>query len=177
MDNADVASAREIEASLRERLDLESVGAAREAAETRRQEGRDDTAAQEQPFRDTDDARGTEEIRGTGDGDSTQQLQVAPSPGGGATNAAGDREGPEPEVEEPEVEPSSTRQDPAFRRSGSGEADTMSQRPDREFEREEPATPAGENRTADEFFGQEGQGDETEERKIFRASRFLRRRN
>ncbi|MEJ7870838.1 MAG: DivIVA domain-containing protein [Rubrobacteraceae bacterium] len=177
MDNADVASAREIEASLRERLDIESVGAAREAAETRRQEGRDDTAAQEQPFRDTDDARGTEEIRGTGDGDSTQQLQVAPSPGGGATNAAGDREGPEPEVEEPEVEPSSTRQDPAFRRSGSGEADTMSQRPDREFEREEPATPAGENRTADEFFGQEGQGDETEERKIFRASRFLRRRN
>ena len=177
MDNADVASAREIEASLRERLDLESVGAAREAAETRRQEGRDDTAAQEQPFRDTDETRGTEEIRGTGEGDSTQQLQVAPSPGGGATNAAGDREGPEPEVEEPEVEPSSTRQDPAFRRSGSGEADTMSQRPDREFEREEPATPAGENRTADEFFGQEGQGDETEERKIFRASRFLRRRN
>ena len=193
MDNADVASAREIEASLRERLDLESVGAAREAAETRRQEGRDDTAAQEQSFRDTDETddtaaqeqavrdtdetRGTEEIRGTGDGESTQQLQVAPSPGGGATNAAGDREGPEPEVEEPEVEPSSTRQDPAFRRSGSGEADTMSQRPDREFEREEPATPAGENRTADEFFGQEGQGDETEERKIFRASRFLRRRN
>jgi hypothetical protein len=52
----------------------------------------------------------------------------------------------------------------------------MSQRPDREFEREEP-TPPGENRAADEFFGQEGQGDETEERKIFRASRFLRRRN
>ncbi len=177
MDNADVASAREIEASLRERLDLESVGAAREAAETRRQEGRDDTAAQEQPFRDTDDARGTEEIRGTGDGESTQQLQVASSPGGGGvTNADGDRGGPEPEVEEPEVEPSSTRQDPAFRRSDSGEADTMSQRPDREFERAEPA-PAGENRAADEFFGQEGQGDEAEERKIFRASRFLRRRN
>ncbi len=193
MDNADVASAREIEASLRERLDLESVGAAREAAETRRQEGRDDTAAQEQSFRDTDETddtaaqeqavrdtdetRGTEEIRGTGDGESTQQLQVASSPGGGGvTNADGDRGGPEPEVEEPEVEPSSTRQDPAFRRSDSGEADTMSQRPDREFERAEPA-PAGENRAADEFFGQEGQGDEAEERKIFRASRFLRRRN
>ncbi len=191
MDNADVASAREIEASLRERLDLESVGAAREAAETRRQEGRDDTAAQEQSLRDTDDTaaqeqsvrdtdetRGTEEIRGTGDGESTQQLQVASSPdGGGVTNAAGDRGGPEPEVEEPEVEPSSTWQDPAFRQSSSGEADTMSQRPDREFERAEPTTPAGENRAADEFFGQEGQGDETEERKIFRASRFLRRRN
>lgn len=182
MDNADVASAREIEASLRERLDLESVGAAREAAETRRQEGRDDTAAQEQPFGDTNETRGTEKIRGTGDGDSTEQLQVAPSPGGEGTDAAGDRGGPEPEVEEPEVEepevePSSAQQEPAFRRSGSGEADTMAQRPDREFEREEPTTPAGENRTADEFFGQEGQGDETEERKIFRASRFLRRRN
>ncbi|MBA4116506.1 MAG: DivIVA domain-containing protein [Rubrobacter sp.] len=178
MDNADVASAREIEASLRERLDIESVGVAREAAETRRQEGRDDTAAQEQQFRDTDETRGTEEIRGTGDGESTQQLQVASSPGGGGvTNADGDRGGPEPEVEEPEVEPSSTRQDPAFRRSDSGEADTMSQRPDRESEREEPTAPARENRAADEFFGQEGQGDEAEERKIFRASRFLRRRN
>jgi hypothetical protein len=45
---------------------------------------------------------------------------------------------------------------------------------------------AGENRAADEFFGQGGsqggtqggtQGDEAEERKIFRASRFLRRRS
>ncbi len=175
MDNADVASAREIEASLRERLDIESVGVAREAAETRRQEGRDDTAAQEQQFRDTDETRGAEEIRGIGDGESTQQLQVSSSPGSGTTNAAGDRGGPE--VEEPEVEPSSTRQEPSFQQSSSGEADTMSQRPDRESEREEPTAPARENRAADEFFGQEGQGDENEERKIFRASRFLRRRN
>src|SRR3712207_2186840 len=36
MDNADVASAKEIEASLRERLDLESVATARQAAETQR---------------------------------------------------------------------------------------------------------------------------------------------
>jgi hypothetical protein len=37
--------------------------------------------------------------------------------------------------------------------------------------------PAGEGRTADEFFREgETRGDETEERKIFRASRFLRRR-
>ncbi|CAA9435662.1 MAG: Cell division initiation protein DivIVA [uncultured Rubrobacteraceae bacterium] len=177
MDNADVASAREIEASLRERLDLESVGAAREAAETRRQEGRDDTAAHEQPLRDTDETRGTEETRRTGDVESTQQLQVTSSPSGEGTSAVGDRGGAEPEVEEPEVEPSSTRQDPAFRRSGSAEADTMSQRPDREFERAEQSAPAEENRAADEFFGQEGQGDENEERKIFRASRFLRRRN
>ena len=58
MDNADVATAKEIEASLRERLDLESVAAAREAAETRDYEGtnyepqdyesRDDTIAHDQ---------------------------------------------------------------------------------------------------------------------------------
>src|ERR687885_2382239 len=45
MDNIDVASAKEIEASLRERLDLESVAAARAAAETRAQsEAEDDRA-------------------------------------------------------------------------------------------------------------------------------------
>src|SRR5215210_8562569 len=38
MDNADVASAKEIEASLRDRLDLESVVTARKAAETQRME-------------------------------------------------------------------------------------------------------------------------------------------
>jgi len=36
MDNVDVATAKEIESSLRDRLDLESVAAAHEAAETRR---------------------------------------------------------------------------------------------------------------------------------------------
>src|SRR5919199_1041445 len=38
MDNVDIASAKEIEASLRDRLDLESVAVAHEAAETRRLE-------------------------------------------------------------------------------------------------------------------------------------------
>src|SRR3712207_6196636 len=38
MDNADVLSAKEIEASLRERLDTESIAAARQAAETQRME-------------------------------------------------------------------------------------------------------------------------------------------
>src|ERR671933_1486864 len=42
MDNIDVASAKEIEASLRERLDLESVAAARAAAETRAQSEAED---------------------------------------------------------------------------------------------------------------------------------------
>ena len=49
---------------------------------------------------------------------------------------------------------------------------------DEEVEREE-GMPGGENRAADEFF-EEGRpqrsAEETEERRIFRASRFLRRR-
>jgi hypothetical protein len=81
---------------------------------------------------------------------------------------------PEPAVEEPEVEPSSIEDRPsevsaaAPDRSGIGE----------EVERE-VSMPSGENRAADEFF-EEGRSqqptEETEERRIFRASRFLRRR-
>jgi cell division initiation protein len=194
MDNADVATAREIEASLRERLDIESVGAAREAAETRRQEDYEDTAAQEDPARGTEEIRGgVEEVRrGVDDSESTQQIQFASAPGGGANDAMRSRgpepEAEEPEAEEPEAEPSSTQQSPTNQRNSSGDADTApSRRPDpgQEVEREE-SMPAGENRAADEFFGQGGsqggtqggtQGDEAEERKIFRASRFLRRRS
>jgi hypothetical protein len=46
-----------------------------------------------------------------------------------------------------------------------------------DHEDEEPVpTRRGQSRAADDFFGQGGGRDEDEERKIFRASRFLRRR-
>ena len=83
----------------------------------------------------------------------------------------------EPEAEESEVEPSSV-ESPAEQQSASGDAAAAAPETDitREVDREEPM-PAGEGRTADEFFREgETRGDETEERKIFRASRFLRRR-
>jgi hypothetical protein len=67
---------------------------------------------------------------------------------------------------------------PAEQQSASGDAAAAAPETDvtREVDREEPM-PAGEGRTADEFFREgETRGDETEERKIFRASRFLRRR-
>jgi len=54
MDNADVATAKEIEGSLRERLDLESVATAREAAETRRAE--DEEPAETSGAPESDDA-------------------------------------------------------------------------------------------------------------------------
>ena len=164
MDNTDVASAKEIESSLRERLDLESVAAAREAAETRRLEGRhDEPDAQE---------TGSMEAVGTQSGD-TERIEFVETPAGSTTGA----DTGEPEVDEAEVEPSSA-ESPADQQSASGRAAAAAPETDitREVDREEPI-PAGEDRTADEFFREgETRGDETEERKIFRASRFLRRR-
>ena len=205
MDNADVASAKEIEASLRERLDLESVATARQAAETR---GLDETrglqAESEEPAREEHgleerveervfegharEERGGEERRETTaagplaeDEESSvedQRIETAATPSGGATGASRERE-PQPEAEEPEVDPASV-ESPAGQQGASDEAATVAPGSDivEEVEREE-AMPAGENRAADEFF-EEGRRqqpvEEPEERRIFRASRFLRRR-
>ncbi len=177
MDNADVATAREIEASLRERLDLESVATAREAAETRGLDDRDEPDLQE---------TGSMEVVAEGGGD-TERIESVAAPDGGTAGAEtgelrSEPEVEEPEVEEPEVEPSSV-ESPAGQQSTSGEAVTAASGTDvaREVDREEPM-PAGEGRTADEFFREsetregETRAGENEERKIFRASRFLRRR-
>ncbi len=194
MDNADVASAKEIEASLRERLDLESVATARQAAETRgleetrgpqgesEERARGDHGPEERDL----DERGGERMR---EERSETAAALGPLAEGAESGAGGDRgvEVPstprgepyrepatEPEVEEPEVEPSSIEGRPP---------ETPATAPDRsgideEVEREE-GMPGGENRAADEFF-EEGRpqqpAEETEERRIFRASRFLRRR-
>jgi len=205
MDNADVASAKEIEASLRERLDLESVATARQAAETRGlEETRGLQAESEEPAREEHELeerveervfeghareeRGGEERRETTaagplaeDEESSvedQRIETAATPSGGATGASRERE-PQPEAEEPEVDPASV-ESPAGQQGASDEAATAAPGSDivEEVEREE-AMPAGENRAADEFF-EEGRRqqpvEEPEERRIFRASRFLRRR-
>lgn len=205
MDNADVASAKEIEASLRERLDLESVATARQAAETRGlEETRGLQAESEEPAPEEHgleerveervfegharEERGGEERRETTeagplaeDEESSvedQRIETAATPSGGATGASRERE-PQPEAEEPEVDPASV-ESPAGQQGASDEAATAAPGSDivEEVEREE-AMPAGENRAADEFF-EEGRRqqpvEEPEERRIFRASRFLRRR-
>jgi cell division initiation protein len=163
MDDADVASAKEIESSLRERLDLESIAAAREAAETRdlerdREERLEQTVAQDE----------------VESGYATQPEAVATPPGG----TTGERD-PQPEVEEPEVDPSSARS-PADQENASEEAAAGTETPDaaEEVDREEPM-PAEEGRAYDEFFDRgEARAEEgTEERKLFKASRFLRRRD
>ena len=162
MDNIDVASAREIEASLRGRLDLESVTAAREAAEVRSRT-EDEPAAET-----TSGAQGVAE----GGGTTARSVEAITTPAGGTTG----EHGPEPEVEEPEVEPSSTQDSPR-QESAAREAAAAPEPAAEEVDREEPM-PVEENRAADEFFGEGGPRNEDveEERKLFRASRFLRRR-
>ena len=200
MDNADVASAKEIEASLRERLDLESVATARQAAETRgldeawsledeSEEHEREERVEERVFEGhAREERGGEERReataagplaeGEESSVEAQRIETAASPSGGATGAS--REcGPQPEGEEPEVDPASV-ESPAGQQSASDEAATVAPESDivEEVDREE-AMPTEENRAADEFF-EEGRPqqppEEPEERRIFRASRFLRRR-
>ena len=101
LDNIDVASAKEIEASLRERLDLESVAAAREAAETRRLE--EELATQQTDSMESDAAQtGDTEID-----DTIQHVKTTATPSSGTYDTAPGGRGPQPEVEEPEVEPSS----------------------------------------------------------------------
>ena len=205
MDNADVASAKEIEASLRERLDLESVATARQAAETRgldeawslEDESEEDESEEHEREERVEERvfeghareeRGGEERReATAAGPlaedeessvEAQRIETAAAPSGEATGASRER-GPQPEAEEPEVDPASV-ESPAGQQSASDEAATAAPGSDivEEVEREE-AMPAGENRAADEFF-EEGRRqqpvEEPEERRIFRASRFLRRR-
>jgi cell division initiation protein len=162
MDNADVATAREIEASLRGRLDLESVAIAREAAETRGSETGE-------PADPSGGARGEEESV------DTRRVDTVATPSGGATGER--RGGPEPEVEEPEVDPSSVQSPTSQERAASQGAQSAAPGTAEEVDREEPM-PAGEGRAYDEFFDEDRTRTEepSEERKLFRASRFLRRR-
>lgn len=144
MEKMEVNSAKEIEASLRERLDTESIAVAREAAEH---------SAGEQQSMEPEDGGATQRIDADDLPEASPQL--------------------DPEVEEPEVEPSSVEDD------GEQEAVATESEAAGEVEREEPPF-AGESRS-DEFWNQgdkehESSPEDKEEGRIFRASRFLRRR-
>ena len=186
MENADVASAKEIEASLRERLDTESVAAARQAAETRRSETTDETTPQEVGDASDDVAQDGGDVVGAED--ATQRIELAQTPNGEAGTPATTADSPK--VEEPEIEPSSNRMGTPAGASASAqetgplarfdnddsvrevEARVLSEE---EVERDEPA-PNDEGTAYDRFFEEERSGQKAEESRIFRASRFLRRR-
>ena len=190
MDTMEISSAREIEASLRQRLDTESIAVAREAAI---HEQDDSSAFAPEPADAEPEV--DEEIAAeaaSAEDDAATQL-IEPEAASQPTPEEIDSEIAELEATEPEIEPS---QEPV--------AQTGPEDPDVEAEHDEPATtdePAAVDETApadepaaDEvdreeptlaeesssqrFFDRgEGSSEEGErDNRIFRASRFLRRR-
>jgi cell division initiation protein len=179
MENMEVASAREIEASLRERLDTESIAVVREAAQEEARSAEEEmvtaeamaAAGMEPVPQDTQDTlSGLEavkpveedpEVKETGSAADEQPTAVIRAEG--SEPLAED-----PEVAEPEVEPSTAQdeaeaiQEPPF-----SEPEAAS-----EVEREEPSL--AEESSSEQFFDRE-EGEQSDSR-ISRASRFLRRR-
>jgi cell division initiation protein len=177
MDNVEVASAKEIEASLRERLDTESIVVAREAA------GQASLEQEEAELADLErEVVGTEEDLPEEDlleeELPEEERALAAEDPGETQRLEPEATGPEPEQyetesQEPEVEPSTAPSEPAVEQPASAE----------EVEREEPSLAeehslAEESRSQEFFDRDQGASPEQERRdsRIFRASRFLRRR-
>lgn len=199
MDSVDIASAKEIEASLRERLDTESIAAAREAAiheGARHEEDADRVVAQHEDEEQEPAATAEPEVRASEyDVEATQPFappysEEEAAEQQGDTSETGtsepedsqpeahEPEAAEPEVEEPEVEPSSVRNEEE-------QATVVSESPAVEEVDREESGPVPESRSesrSDDFFDRGAPESEpsTEEKqedsRIFRASRFLRRR-
>src|SRR5215212_962589 len=234
MDNMEVASAKEIETSLRERLDTESIAVVREAAkeeamaaeedaeqeiateeavdeegaisaeeamvaeeamaaaeadaEPEGDEERDETISGHQivepgeepgAFVETTEAEDPgatqrlepadeePEVQARGTAADEQPTEVIRTEGSGPLAPEPETEGPSaetPEVSEPEVEPSTAHEETAQEPPVPEAAN--------EVEQEEPSL--AEESSSQEFFDREQ--DEQSDSRIFRASRFLRRR-
>jgi cell division initiation protein len=194
MENMEVASAREIEASLRERLDTESIAVVREAAQEEARAAEVEMSAEEamvtaeamaaaegdeEPMpQDMDDtlsglepAEEEPDVRERGPAADEQPTEVIRAEGSGPL--AGETEESQPEdlevADEPEVEPSTAQDEraEAFEEPPVSEPEAAD-----EVEQEEPSL--AEESSSQEFFDSE-QGERSDSR-IFRASRFLRRR-
>ena len=194
MDNVEVASAKEIEASLRERLDTESIAVAREAAS---RDDQTERAAAEQTSLEREEAEladlereveGTEEERPLAAEDPGVTQRLEPEATGRAPEPY-EAETQEPEVESstevepsPEMQPSAT-QGSAGEETGLSEPAAEQPAPAEEVEREEPSLAeehslAEESRSQEFFDRDQGASPEQDrpDSRIFRASRFLRRR-
>jgi|SRR5215207_1571220 len=176
MENADIASAKEIEGSLRERLDTESIAVARQAAETQQMEAAkiEVEAAQDAP----------EPQEEAAPDDATQRIEAPPTtpepvtPDETAASTAADADEPEVDLrkESSGAQGASDREEVTRREAPFAPAEDSGASD--EVDREEPM-PAGEGRTSDDFFDKDREDqpeDREEEGRIFRASRFLRRR-
>jgi cell division initiation protein len=198
MDNVEVVSAKEIEASLRSRLDTESIAVAREAAahdegaqrteesdveqeEAELAELQQEVAGieEERPEEERPEEERPEEERPFVADDSgvTQRLEPEPTTEAPAYDEPEperpEAEGPaydEPDVAEPEMEPSSVE--------GREAQGSLAEEPAAadEVDREE-ASLAEEGRSQEFFDREEGTSEQDRsDSRIFRASRFLRRR-
>jgi cell division initiation protein len=211
MENMEVVSAREIEASLRERLDTESIAVAREAAiyeETDAAPEYEGGVQEPVAAPEEEAAAGFKEEGAAEDNAATRRIEPVQTP---------DEVPPqtEPEVEEPELETSTTREEsptvshepeaqpvaedvtvveePSLpeesavveepepvEEPAAGEEPVAVEEPAaaEEVEREEPSL--AEERSSESFFDREEGGtssrEDERESRIFRASRFLRRR-
>ena len=177
MENMEVASAREIEASLRGRLDTESIAVVREAAQEEARSAEEAMVTAEAmaaagmgPEPVSEDAHDTlSGLEAVDPADQELESAMDEQPTAVIRPEGNEPETEDPEVAKPEVEPS-TAQD---------EMDQPVQEPPvsvpeaaSEVEREEPSL--AEESSSQQFFDRED-GERSDSR-IFRASRFLRRR-
>ena len=177
MENMEVASAREIEASLRGRLDTESIAVVREAAQEEARSAEEAMVTAEAmaaagmvPEPVSEDAQDTlSGLEAVDPADQELEPAMDEQPTEVIRPEGSEPETEDPEVAEPEVEPS-TAQD---------EMDQPVQEPPvsvpeaaTEVEREEPSL--AEESSSEQFFDRQ-EGERSDSR-IYRASRFLRRR-
>ena len=179
MENMEIASAKKIEASLRERLDTESIAVAREAAAY---EGTSTEPAPPEPEPAQEEkkmgAEAEEVPHPAADAAATQRIEPEAMPAETPPEAE-EREAPPPEPQpEAGAQEPDTDEAPAVEEPPAEEPPAEEPAAD-EVEREEPSL-AEESSSQGFFDREEGGGtapDEgTGDSRIFRASRFLRRR-
>jgi cell division initiation protein len=188
MDNMEISSAREIEASLRERLDTESMAIAREAA----------IHAEDYAAPEPEDAGQTDpgpsdgavaEAASAEDDAATQRIELETT--GEPTPEEIDSEIADMEATEPEIEPSTSEEPdaPTETRDLGAPPETEPSAVDESSPPREPAVTdeteregptLAEESSSQSFFDREEGGGSSQEgggdSRIFRASRFLRRR-
>jgi cell division initiation protein len=199
MENMEVTSARQIEASLRERLDTESIAVVREAAKEEARsaeeamvteeamaateagvvpEGDEEPVSQDaedtlsglEVVKPVEEDSGVQEIGSAADEQPTAVIRAEGSEPLAAEPETEEPSAEDPEVAEPEVEPSTVQDETA--QAEAVQEPPVSEPAASEVEREEPSL--AEESSSQQFFDRE-KGEQSDSR-IFRASHFLRRR-
>jgi cell division initiation protein len=199
MENMEVTSARQIEASLRERLDTESIAVVREAAKEEARsaeeamvteeamaaaeagvvpEGDEESVSQDaedtlsglEVVKPVEEDSGVQEIGSAADEQPTAVIRAEGSEPLAAEPETEEPNAEDPEVAEPEVEPSTVQDETA--QAEAVQEPPVSEPAASEVEREEPSL--AEESSSQQFFDRE-KGEQSDSR-IFRASHFLRRR-